>query len=120
MRTWADDAKIDPPSLSVDRDNGDGPPRCCPRRLVAADALVYYGELAPGRRQALLARFPHLEGVGPLYLCDGCSELLIRELIITREERAVDFGLPQEIVDKARDSDGLARDGLLRSTVPSE
>jgi hypothetical protein len=98
-------AGIDPPSQSIDRDAGEGPPRCCKRRVVAADALVCYDELAPERLKALLARLPHLAGVTPLYLCDSCSEMLIREGKMTREERAIDFGESQEIIDKARDHD---------------
>jgi hypothetical protein len=105
LKTWADVAELDPPSQSIDRDAGEGPPRCCKRRIVAADALVWYDELGAKRRAALLERLPHLEGVAPLYLCDSCSELLIREEIITREERAVDFGETQKIIDKARDQD---------------
>lgn len=72
---------------------------------MAADALICYDDLAPERRKALLERLPHLAGADPLYLCDGCSELLIRNLVITREERAIDFGESQDIVDKARDLD---------------
>jgi len=114
--TWADDAKIDPPGLSIDRDAGEGPVRCCGRRHVAADSLVCYDNLAPERLKALIARLPHLEGVSPLYLCDGCSELVIRENVLTREERAIDFGLSQEFVDKARSLDSLASNGLVRAT----
>jgi hypothetical protein len=114
-KTWADVAGIDPPSLSIDRDAGEGPPRCCSRRHVAADALVCYDDLAPERRKALLARLPQLAGVDGVYLCDGCSELLVREVVITREERAIDFGLPQAIIDQARGLDALARDGLARA-----
>ena len=102
MRTWASDQGLDPQAQSIDRDAGEGPPRCCGRRLVAADALVCYDELAPERRKALLERLPHLQDVTPLYLCDACSELLIREAVITREDRALDFGLPAEVVEKAR------------------
>jgi hypothetical protein len=109
MKTWADEAGIIPPSRSIDRDAGEGPPRCCVRRLVAADALVCYDELALERLAELAKRFPHLAEITPLYLCDGCADTLIREEIITREDRAIDFGLPQEIVDKAREQDLKAR-----------
>jgi hypothetical protein len=105
MTTWADVAGIVPPGLSIDRDAGEGPPRCCQRRLVAADMLICYDEIAPERLKALVAQLPHLEGVSPLYLCDGCSELIIRKGVMTREQRAIDFGLPQAVVDKARDLD---------------
>jgi hypothetical protein len=105
VKTWADEAGLTPASKSIDRDAGEGPPRCCGRRFVAADSLICYDELAPDRLKALIVRLPHLDEASPLYLCDGCSELLIRELVFTREERAIDFGLPQEIVDKARDLD---------------
>lgn len=69
---------------------------------MAADSLICYDDLAPERLAAVLERFPHLKDVKPIYLCDGCSELVVRELVITREGRAVDFGLPQEIIDEAR------------------
>lgn len=108
MKTWADEAQVEPRGLSIDRDAGGGPPRCCGRRLVAADALVCYDDLAPERLAEVVKRFPHLAGVTPLYLCDGCSEQLIREAVITREARAVDFGLSQEAIDKERQRD-LAR-----------
>jgi hypothetical protein len=120
VNTWADERQLDVRAVTIDRDAGEGPPRCCARRLIAADSLVCYDKLAPERRAALLARLPHLEGVTPLYLCDACSELLIREAVMTREERALDFGLPQEIVDKARDLDERAHNGLARVTAPSE
>jgi hypothetical protein len=105
MNTWADDAKIVPPGLPIDRDADEGPPRCCARRFVAADALVCYDELAPERRTALLKRFPHLSGVSPLYLCDACGDTLVRERVITREERAIAFGLSAAAVAKARAQD---------------
>jgi hypothetical protein len=105
VKTWADEAGIDPPGLSMDRDAGEGPPRCCGRRFVAADGLVCYDDLAPERLKRLLARLPRLAEAASIYLCDGCSELLLREEIFTREERAIDFGLPQNIVDNARDAD---------------
>lgn len=105
MKTWADAAELVPASQTIDRDRGEGPVRCCHRRLVAADALVCYDDLSAERRSALEQRLPHLQGVTPLYLCDACSELLIREVVFTREERAIDFGLDQDIIDKARDRD---------------
>lgn len=105
MRTWADAAGLVPSGQTIDRDAGEGPPRCCGRRLVAADSLVCYDDLSPDGLKRLLARLPHLEGIAPLYLCDGCSELIIREEVVTRLERAIDFGEPQDVVDKARDLD---------------
>jgi hypothetical protein len=108
VKTWASDQGFTQASQMVDRDAGQGPVRCCGRRLVAADALVCYDELAPERLAAVLERLPHLKGVTPLYLCDACSELIIREEVVTREDRALDFGLPQDVVDKARDLDRKA------------
>lgn len=105
MKTWADEANVGPRGLSIDRNAGEGPPRCCERRLVAADALVCYDDLAPERLAEIVKRLPHLADLTPLYLCDSCSELLIRERVITREARALDFGLPQEIVAKERERD---------------
>lgn len=109
MKTWANEARISPPSRSIDRDAGEGPPRCCARRLVAADALVNYDELAAERLAELVKRFPHLQAVSPLYLCDGCADTIIRERIVTREDRARDFGLPSTVVAKARAHDALFR-----------
>ena len=105
MKTWASDQGLEPQSQTIDRDASEGPPRCCRRRLVAADALVCYDELAPERLAAVLERLPHLKGVTPLYLCDACGDLIIREAVVTREDRALDFGLGQDVVDKARDLD---------------
>lgn len=109
MKTWADEAGITQRARGVDRDAGDGPPRCCARRFIAADALVCYDDLAPGPRAALDARFPHLAGVSPLYLCDGCAETIIRERVVTREGRARDFGLPDAVIEKARLHDNRFR-----------
>lgn len=88
MRTWASDAGVDPPGLSIDRDAGEGPPRCCRRRRVAADALVFYGGLPAGIRGRVLGRFPRLAEISPeeRYLCDGCRETLRRERVIARTE----------------------------------
>jgi hypothetical protein len=88
MKTWADAAGIEPQGLSIDRDQGEGPPRCCGRRLVAADALVYFGDLASAPRARLLARWPHLAGVPAteLYLCDGCRGTVRRETVLSRDE----------------------------------
>jgi hypothetical protein len=102
MKTWAEKAGSIPPSRSIDRDAGEGPPRCCARRLVAADALMYYGLLA-----RVVGRFAHLQRVplDELYLCDACGETLVRERVVTREERALAFGLPAAAVAKARAHD---------------
>lgn len=88
MITWADTAGVIPASSTLDRDAGEGPkPRCCSRRFVSADALVLYGELASNLRQAVVARFKHLErAAADMYLCDSCRETLRRERVITREE----------------------------------
>jgi len=88
MKTWADVAGIEPRGLSIDRDQGEGPPRCCNRRLVAADALVHFGDLASARLAAVLARFPHLADVpvAELYLCDACRGTIRREQVIARED----------------------------------
>jgi hypothetical protein len=55
---------------------------------VAADALVYFGDLLPLRLAKLLARFPYLADVPPdqLYLCDGCRGTIRRETVLTRDE----------------------------------
>jgi hypothetical protein len=105
MKTWADVAGIEPRGLSLDRDKGEGPPRCCDRRLVAADALVCYDDVSAGLLSVLVTRFPHLEHAAKIYLCDACSDTLIRERLVTREDRALDLGLPREIVEKMRAHD---------------
>jgi hypothetical protein len=86
VKTWADVAGIVPSATSIDRDAGEGPPRCCGRRLVAADALVCYDEIAPERLAAVLERLPSLKGVRPLYLCDGCRGTIRREQLLRRDE----------------------------------
>jgi hypothetical protein len=88
VKTWADVAAIVPTGLSIDRDAGEGPPRCCSRRFVAADALVYFGELATDSRSRVLARFAHLTNVPEteLYLCDACRATVRREAVLSREE----------------------------------
>lgn len=88
MKTWADEAQVEPPGLSIDRGVGEGPPRCCARRLVAADALVHFGDLLPALLAKVLDRFPHLGSVPPdqLYLCDGCRGSLRREAVLKRDE----------------------------------
>lgn len=88
LKTWADVAGLVPPSRSIDRDAGEGPPRCCARRLVAADALVHFGELSASRLAKVRARFPEHQDVPAidLYLCDGCRGTIRREVILTRDE----------------------------------
>jgi len=120
MKTWADAAGVVPPATSIDRNAGEGPPRCCARRIVAADALVCYDDLAPERLAAVLERLPQLKGVSPLYLCDGCASLVVREEVVTREELAVDLGLSADLVSKARDMDqkaGVPASRLLEKEV---
>lgn len=109
MKTWADTARVVPPALNIDRDAGEGPPRCCARGKVAADALIWYGELPVTIRSKVLARFPKLVNVptSGLYLCDACAETLVRERVITREERAVGLGLAADRVAAARAHDLL-------------
>lgn len=102
MKTWAEEAGIIPPARNIDRDAGEGPPRCCARRRVAADELVCYDDLAPARLAVVLQRFPRLVGASPLYLCGACGETVIREQVVTREDRARDFGLPERVITKAR------------------
>jgi hypothetical protein len=110
MRKWAEVAGVIPSARSIDRNAGEGPPRCCARRLVSADELVCYDDLAPERLALLLKRLPHLVGVSPLYLCGACGETIIRERLVTREDRARDFGLSTAIVEKARLHDDQFRD----------
>ncbi len=99
IETWNDaDPRL--PARSIDRDVGEGPPRCCARRLVAADSLVRYDRLPPDLLAKVRQRFPDLPA-GPLYLCDACGETLIREGVLTREERARGFGLSPKMVAKA-------------------
>lgn len=88
MKTWAETAGILPPGLSIDRDAGEGPPRCCARRFVAADALVHFGDLLPALRTRVLARFPALATTPAreLYLCDGCRGTIRREVVLDRNE----------------------------------
>lgn len=109
MRTWAGESGVGSPSRSIDRDAGEGPPRCCARRLVSADELVCYDDLAPERLALVLQRLPHLVWVRPLYLCGACGETIIRERIVTREDRARDFGLPTALIEKARRHDDRFR-----------
>ena len=109
MKTWADDADIAPPSRSIDRDAGEGPPRCCARRFVAADALVRYDQLPLDSLALVKERFPHLASIAPLYLCDACGETLVREHVWTREDRAEGLGLSSTAVAKARAHDAVFR-----------
>lgn len=109
MKTWAQEAGISPPACNIDRDAEEGPTRCCARRLVPADEMVCYDDLAPDRLAIVLERFPHLVGVSPLYLCGACGETLIRERVVTREDRARDFALPESIIEKARIQDARFR-----------
>ena len=82
-RRYDADRPDDPPAWVFD-----GPPRCCNKRLVAADSLVHYGGLSGPVRQRIYKRFPQLADVPPglLYLCDGCRETLRREGILTKDE----------------------------------
>lgn len=107
MKTWADMAKVSPPGSPIDRDAGEGPPRCCTRRLVAADALVCYDDLPGALLAVVKERFPAIASMTPIYLCDGCSDTLVREGVITREERAAGLGLSAASVLKARELDQL-------------
>ena len=56
-----------------------------------------------------MTRFPHLAGAKEIFLCDACADTLIREKLVTREDRAIDLGLSQDIVTKMRDQDLKAR-----------
>jgi hypothetical protein len=69
-------------------DERDGPEPCCKKRRVAADTLVWYGDLPPGLLAKVRARFPHMDAVADvdLYLCDGCRETLRRERVLLRPE----------------------------------
>lgn len=101
MRTWADAAGVVPPARSIDRDQGEGPPRCCARRLVSADSLICYDDVSAELLSVLVTRFPHLEKAEQIFLCDACAETLIREHLITREDRARVFGLSEKLIAKA-------------------
>lgn len=89
MKTWADEAGITPPSTTIDRDAGQGPkPRCCDRRYVTADALVYFGDMDTDQRLRVrnrLTRLAHAHDL-TLYLCDACRETLRRERVLERAE----------------------------------
>jgi hypothetical protein len=96
-RTWADvlaeraveAGKPAPPqALPVDRFRGEGPPRCCGRRRIAADMLVWYGGLGATLLGRVRSRFEHLADVpdADLYLCDGCRETLRRNRVLLRTE----------------------------------
>lgn len=89
MRTWADDANIVPRSATLDRDAGDGPAvRCCAQRFVAADALVFFGDLDAANRALVRGRLPTVAAAADadLYLCGSCREILRRERVITRRD----------------------------------
>ena len=109
MKTWADAAGLLSPSQTIDRDAGEGPARCCGRRLVAADALICYDDVSAELLSILVTRFPHFAEAEQIFLCDACADTLVREQLITREDRATDLRLPQEVVDKMRDQDIKAR-----------
>lgn len=83
FHTWADEAGIPGPT-TIDRSKGEGPPRCCARDLVAADALVRFSpaDVAGPALDLVHARFPH----APEYLCDACRGTLRREQVIARTE----------------------------------
>lgn len=72
----------------VDREAGEGPPRCCPRRRVLADKLVWYGGISDEALARVRARLPHLAEVArdDLYLCSGCILRLLREGVIRPDE----------------------------------
>ena len=109
MRTWAEASDLASPSQTVDRDAGEGPLRCCARRLVAADALICYDDVSAELLSVLVTRFPHLEKATEIFLCDACADTLVREQLVSREDRAIDLGLSQEVVAKMRDQDLKAR-----------
>jgi len=119
MKTWADAAGIIPPAASIDRDAGDGPPRCCNRRLVAADALVCYDEADAVRLALILDRLLLLRQAPNVFLCDACADLIVREQLVTREERALDLKLSAELVEKARAHDQLLRGVELVGGAPA-
>jgi hypothetical protein len=109
-RTWADvlaERAVDAgtpgplPAVPVDRFRGEGPPRCCARRRIAADMLVWYGGLGVTLLGRVRSRFPHLADTPDtdLYLCDGCRETLRRERIIARLEMPASrpLALPEAI-----------------------
>lgn len=116
LKTWADERRLEEPATSVNRDAGEGPPRCCTTAVVAGDGLVWWGELPAELLERVFARFPTLATIPleDLYLCGGCREQLFREELVTREEVARGLGLPPAVVAKAWRHDELF---LRRGTV---
>lgn len=72
----------------VDRDAGEGPPRCCAKRRVLADKLVWYGGVSNEALARVRARLPHLAEVArkDLYLCSRCILRLLREGVLRPDE----------------------------------
>ena len=72
----------------VDREAGEGPPRCCAKRRILADKLVWYGGISNDALTRLRARMPHLAEVAreDLYLCSRCIVRLLRDGVLRIDE----------------------------------
>ncbi len=97
FRTWASDAGFSPPARIIDREIHRLPPPCCSKRYVAADMLVYFGDMSPAQRQVVLQHMPNLRDIVPtrLYLCDGCRSTIERHGILARAEAPRSRPLPR-------------------------
>lgn len=105
MSTWADQRRLNVSerAATLNRDAGEGPPRCCATREVVCDGLAFWGELPTELLARTRGRLPQLIAIADvdLYLCAGCRELLFREKVVTREEVARGLGLPVNAIAKA-------------------
>lgn len=86
------DAEMPPAVYSagptVNRANGEGPPRCCAVDSVTADKLVWYGGLPEDALARVRAALPHLTDVSAedIYLCGGCREYIKWGGVLSPEE----------------------------------
>jgi hypothetical protein len=110
MKTWADERRLERRATSVNRDAGEGPPRCCATTVVACDGLVWWGGLPVELLERVYVHFPVLAAIQleELYLCGGCREQLFRSGVVTREEIARGLELPPAVVAKAWRHDELS------------
>jgi len=94
VKTWTDTP------AAVNRDLGEGPPRCCSTAVVTGDSLVTWGGLPSAVLDVVRARLPSLPDDPDLYLCAGCRETMFREKLLTREEVARGLGMSAAIIAK--------------------
>jgi hypothetical protein len=82
MKTWRTDA------APVNRDAGEGPPRCCGTAIVAGDELWWLGGLPAPMLATMRTVFPAWASIADadLYACGHCKELLFRHLKVSRED----------------------------------